>query len=144
MHTGGLSYQSFRAIALTSQTVFTGITDAEVEAPDTLTIWWEELTLRKDPVAGKDWRQEKGTTEDEMVGWHHWLNGHEFERALGDAEGQGNPMCYSPGGRKESDMTERLNKQTKNQSLLSLHLTRDRISPNLENNHQELQHTPSD
>ena len=44
--------------------------------------------IRKDPDAGKDWRQEeKGTTEDEMVGWHHWLDGHEFEQALGDCEG---------------------------------------------------------
>ena len=44
----------------------------------------------KDPDAGKVWRQEeKGTTEDEMVGWHHWLNGHEFEQASGDSEGQG-------------------------------------------------------
>ena len=50
--------------------------------------------LLKDPDAGKDWRQgEKGTTEDEMFGWHHWLNGHEFEQALGDGEGQGSLVC---------------------------------------------------
>ena len=49
------------------------------------------------PDAGKDWRQkEKGATEDEMVGWHHWLNGHEFEQAPGDSEEQGSPACYSP------------------------------------------------
>ena len=60
--------------------------------------------------AGNDWRQEeKGTTEDEMVGWHHWLNGHEFEQALGDGEVQGNLVCCSPWGCKESDMTEWLN-----------------------------------
>ena len=60
----------------------------------------------KDPDAGKDWRQkEKGMTEDEMVGWHHWLNGHEFEQALGDGEGHGGLVCCSPWGRKESDMT---------------------------------------
>ena len=60
--------------------------------------------------AGKDWRQEeKGTTEDEMVGWHHRLNGHEFEQVLGDGEEQGNLACCSPWGHKESDMTERLN-----------------------------------
>ena len=59
---------------------------------------------RKDPDAGKDWRQaEKGMTEDEMVGWHHQLNGHEFEEALGNGEGQGSLACCSPWGRKESD-----------------------------------------
>ena len=60
--------------------------------------------------AGKDWRwKEKGTTEDEMVGWHHWLHGHEFEQAPGDGEGQGSLACHSPWGYKESDITERLN-----------------------------------
>ena len=59
--------------------------------------------------AGKDWRQEeKGTTEDEMVGWHHRLDGHEFEQALGDGEGQGRLLCCSPWGHKESDMTGQL------------------------------------
>ena len=48
-------------------------------------------------------------TQDEMVGWHHRLNGQEFEQTLGDSEGQGSPMCYSPRGHKESDMTEGLN-----------------------------------
>ena len=48
-------------------------------------------------------------TEDKMVGWHHQLNGHEFEQALGDGEGQGSLVCCSPWGRKQSDMTERLN-----------------------------------
>ena len=64
----------------------------------------------KDPDAGKDWMQEeKGPTEDEMVGWHHWLDGHEFEQALGVGDGQGGLACCSPWGRKESDMTELLN-----------------------------------
>ena len=62
----------------------------------------------KNPDAGKDWRQER-MTEDEMVRWYHWLNGHEFEQALGDGEGQGSLVCCSPWGRKESDMTEQLN-----------------------------------
>ena len=54
---------------------------------------------RKDPDAAKDWRQEeKGMTEDKIVGWHHWLNGHEFEQAPGDDERQGNLACYSPWG----------------------------------------------
>ena len=64
----------------------------------------------KDPDAGKDWRQEeKGATEDEMVGWHHQLDGHEFEQALGFGDGQGSLACCSPWGHKESDMTEWLN-----------------------------------
>ena len=64
----------------------------------------------KHPDAGKDWRQEeKGMTEDGMVGWHHWLNGHELEQALGVGDGQKSLVCYSPWGCKESDMTERLN-----------------------------------
>ena len=61
----------------------------------------------KDPDAGKDLRrEEKGTTEDEMVGWHNRLDGHEFEQALGVGDGQGNLACCSPWGRKESDTTE--------------------------------------
>ena len=69
---------------------------------NTLTTWCKELTLRKDPFAGKDWRQEeKGTTEDEMVGWHYWLNGHEFEQTPGDGEGQGGPgMLKSIGSQR--------------------------------------------
>ena len=59
--------------------------------------------IRKDPDVGKDWRQEeKGPAEDEMFGWnHHWLDGHEFEQALGVGDGQGSLMCYSPWGRKD-------------------------------------------
>ena len=76
----------------------------------TLATWCEELTHLKDPDAGKDWRQEeKGMTEDEMVGWHHWLNGHEFEQALGVGDGQGRLACCSTWGCKESDMTEQMN-----------------------------------
>ena len=60
----------------------------------------------KDPDSGKDWRQEKGTTEDEMVGWHHWLDGHEFEQTLGVGDGQGSLACCSPCSRKESDVTD--------------------------------------
>ena len=66
--------------------------------------------LEKDPDAGKDWGQEeKGVTEDEMVGWHYWLNGHEFEQIPGDGEGQGSLEYCSPWGHKESDMSEWLN-----------------------------------
>ena len=64
----------------------------------------------KDPNAGKDWRQEeKGMTEDEMVGWHHQLNGQEFRQAPGDGEGQGSRECCRPWGCKELDTTEPLN-----------------------------------
>ena len=66
--------------------------------------------IGKDPDAGKDWRQqENGTTEDEMVGWHHQLDGHEFEQTLGVGDGQGSLVCCSPWGCKESDTTEWLN-----------------------------------
>ena len=64
----------------------------------------------KDRDAGKDWRQEeKGMAEDKMVGWHHWLNGHEFGWAPGDGEGQGSLSCNSPPGHKESYTTEQMN-----------------------------------
>ena len=66
--------------------------------------------IGKDPDAGKNWRQEeKGMTEDEMIRWNHWLNGHEFEEASGDGEGQGSLVCCSPWGCKELDTTKRLN-----------------------------------
>ena len=62
--------------------------------------------MEKDPDAGKDGGQEeKGATEDETVGWHHRLNGHEFEQTHGDSEGQGSLACCSPWGHKESDTT---------------------------------------
>ena len=70
----------------------------------------QRTDFEKYPDAGKDWRQEqKGTTEDEMVGWHHWLDGHEFEQALGVGDGQDDPVYCSPWGHKESDMTEQQN-----------------------------------
>ena len=70
--------------------------------------------IGKDPDAGKDWRQEeKGMTEDKMVVWHHQINGHEFEQALGDDEGQRSLACCIPWVRKESDMTEQLNNNNK-------------------------------
>ena len=63
--------------------------------------------IEKDPDTGKDQKQEeKGMTEDEMVGWHHRLHGHEFEQAPGVGDGQGSLVCCSPWGHKESDMTE--------------------------------------
>ena len=89
-----------------------GRTDAEAETP----ILWppdvKNWLIGKDPDAGKDWGQEKGTIGVKMVGWHHWLDGHEFEQVLGDGEGQGSLVCCSPWGRKESDMTDQLNNNT--------------------------------
>ena len=69
----------------------------------------QKTDIGKDPDAEKDWRQEKGMTEDEMVGCHHWLDGHEFEQVLGLGDGQGSLACCSPWSRKESDTTEWLN-----------------------------------
>ena len=88
--------------------IFIGRTDAE--AP----ILWppdaKNWLSRKDPDAEKDWRhEEKGTTEDKMIGWHHQLNGHEFEQALGFGDGQGSLVCCSPRGCKELDTPEWLN-----------------------------------
>ena len=79
---------------------------------NTLATWCEELTHLKRPWCWESWRQEEHvTTEDEMVGWHHWLNGHEFEQALGDGEGQGRLACYHLWGRKASDMTHQWTKK---------------------------------
>ena len=90
--------------------VFIGRTDIEAETP----ILWppdeKSWLIGKDPDAGKDWgKEEKGITEDEMVGWHHWLDEHGFGWTLGVGDWQGGLVCCSPWGCKESDMTERLN-----------------------------------
>ena len=77
---------------------------------ETLILWptdGKSQLTGKDPDTGKDWRQEeKGVTEDEMVEWHYWLNGHDFEQTPGDSEGQGGQVCCSPWGCKEADTTE--------------------------------------
>ena len=85
-------------------------TDAKAEAP----ILWppdeKSWFIGKDPDAGQDWRQEeKGMTEDEMVGWHHQINAHESEQTPGDGEGQGSLACCSPWAHKELDSTQQLN-----------------------------------
>ena len=88
--------------------IFIGRTDAEVPIlwPPDVKSW----LIGKDPDAGKDWGQEeKGTTENVMIEWHNRLNGHEFEQALGDSEGQGSLVLQSLWGCKESGMTEWLN-----------------------------------
>ena len=88
--------------------IFVGRTDAE-----TLIFWPPDAKnwlTGKDPDAGKDWRwEEKGTTEDEMVGWHHWLDGHEFEQAPRVGEGQRSLVCCGPRGCREANTTEQLN-----------------------------------
>jgi len=90
--------------------IFIGKTDAEAE---TLILWppvVKNWLIWKDPDAGKDWRwEEKGTTEDEMVGRHHQPTGQEFEQAPGVGDGQRSLVSCSPWGRKESDTTEQLN-----------------------------------
>ena len=87
--------------------IFIGKTDAKAETP---LLWLHDeknRLIKKVPDVGKDWRlEEKGTTEDEVVGWHHWLDGHEFEWAPGDGEGQRNLACCSPWGRKKLDTTD--------------------------------------
>ena len=90
--------------------VFVGRTDVEAETP----ILWppdaKSWLIGKDPDTGRDWGQEeKGTTEDEMAGWHHQLDGHEFEWIPGVGDGQGGLVCCDSWGHKESDMTEWLN-----------------------------------
>ena len=90
--------------------VFFGRNDVEAETP----ILWppdvKSWLIGKDPDSGKDWGQEeKGKTEDEMVGWHHWLSGHGFGWTLGVDDGQRGLECCSSWGRKELDMTEWLN-----------------------------------
>ena len=90
--------------------LFIGRTNAEAEAP----IFWppdaKSWLIWKDPDAGKDWGQEeKGVTEDEMVGWHQWVNGHEFEQAPAVSDARGSLACCSSWGYTKSDMIEQLN-----------------------------------
>ena len=101
--------------------IFIGRTDDEAEAP----ILWppdvKNWLFGKDLDAGKDGRwEEKGMTEDEMVGWHHQLDGCEFEQVLGVGDGQGSLVCCSPWGHKESDTTELLNWRVGNDFLFCL------------------------
>ena len=90
------------------------IKKAERQRIDAFELWcWRRLKnwlIGKDPDAGKDWRQEeKGMTEDEMVGWYHRVDGHKFEQAPGVGDGQRSLACRSPWGHKESDTTEQMN-----------------------------------
>ena len=90
--------------------IFTGRTNAEAETPITWPLDVKSRLIGKDPDAGKDWgKEEKGVREDGMLCWHHQLNGHEFEQALGAGDGQGGLACCGSWARKESDTTEWLN-----------------------------------
>ena len=101
--------------------VFIGRADAEVETPILCPPDAKSWLIWKDPDAGKDWRRdEKGMTEDEMVGWLHRLNGHGFGWTLGVGDGQGGLAYCSSWCRKESDTTERLNWTELNWTLLCL------------------------
>ena len=89
--------------------IFIRSTDAEAEAPNFWPPDVKNWLIGKDPNAEKDWRrEERGSTEDEMVGWLHWLDGHEFEQAPTIGDGQGSLVCSSPWVLKESDTTEQL------------------------------------
>ena len=90
--------------------VFIGRTDAKAETPILWPLHEKSWLIGKDPDGGRDWGQkEKEMTEDEMVGWHHQLDGHGFGWTLGVGDGQGGLVCCSSWGHKESDMTEGLN-----------------------------------
>ena len=103
--------------------IFIGRTDAKAETP----IFWpphvKSWLIGKDCDAGRDWGQEeKGTTKDEMAGWHHWLDGRESEWTPGVGDGQGGLVCCDSWGRKESDTTERLNWTELNWLSLSFYM----------------------
>ena len=90
--------------------IFIGRADAEAEAPILWPRYVKSWLIGKDPDAGKNWRQEeKGMTEDEMAGWHHWLDGRESQWTPGVDDGQGGLACCNSWGRRESDTTERVN-----------------------------------
>ena len=115
--------------------VFSGRTDAEAE---TLILWPPHMKgwlIGKDPDAGRDWGQEeKGMTEDEMAGWHHRLDGHEFEYTPGVGDGQGGLACCNSWGHKESDTTEQLN-----WTIVTIHKWRNQLQFLL-NSLQAVQH----
>ena len=113
--------------------IFIESTDAEAEATILGPYDVKRELIGKDPDAGKDWGQEeKGVTEDEMVGWHHQLNGHEFEQTLGDGDGPGSLACCHPWSHKESDVTERFNNN--NRKSLSIKTYTHYYIENIERN----------
>ena len=109
--------------------VFIGRTDVGSWNSNTLATWCEELTHWKRPWCWERWKAGGEGDEDEMVGWHHWLNGHEFKQALGDGAGQKSLVCCSPWGLKWSEMSERLNKKMKGRRRLCSPLCGSLLSP---------------
>ena len=106
----------------------------DAEAP---ILWPTDMKSRltgKDPDAGKDWRQEKGMTEDEMVGWHHWFNGHEFEQVPGVGERQGNLACCRPWFQKESIWFSQLNDNSKYLEWDQISIILGRVEKSHQNN----------
>ena len=117
-----------RLLRVPCTAIFIGRTNVEAETP---TLWPPDAKswlIWEDPDTGKDWRQEKGMTEYEMVGWHHQLGGHEFEQALGVDDGQGGLAWCSPWGHKESETTGWLN-WTELNSAYKLNKQGDNIPP---------------
>ena len=109
--------------------VFFGRNDAKAETPVLWPPHVKSWLIGKDSAAGRDWGQEeKGTTEDEMAGWHHWLDGRESEWTRGVGDGQGGLACWDSRGRKESDTTERL-KWTELISIMYLEFPTCSIAP---------------
>ena len=101
---------------------FFGWNDAKAETPVLWPPHAKSWLIGKDPDAGRDWGQEeKGTTQDEMAGWHHGLDGHESEWSPGDGDGQGGLACCDSWGHKESDTTEQLN-WTELNVYISMHI----------------------
>ena len=117
--------------------ILIGRTDAEASILWPLNV--KGWLIRKYSGAGKDWSQEeKVAMEDKMLWWHHWLNGYEFEQALGDREGQGRLVCYSPCGCQEWDMTEQLKHNKKwwfSNSPQPQDLKQQRLSPHSQKFH---------
>ena len=106
-----LDWKEIQPVHLKGNQSWTFIRRTDVEA-ETPILWHSDVKnwlIGKDLDAGKYWRQEKGMTEIEMVGWHQRLYGHEFEQALGVGDGQESLVCCSPWGHKESNTTEQLN-----------------------------------
>ena len=102
--------------------IFIGRTNVEAEIQYFSHMMRRTWLIGKDPDAGKDWwQEEKGTTGDEMVAWHHWLHGHEFEQALGDGEKQGSVACCSPWGCKESTWLSNWTISCKNSNRVKSH-----------------------
>ena len=111
--------------------MFIGRNDAKAEA---LILWPPDAkndSLEKTLMLGKMESRKKGATEDEMVGWHHRLNGHEFEQTAEDNEGQGSLVCYSPQSHKESDMSEPIEQQVQNLTAVRGHSSGAQLCPTL-------------